>query len=64
MTPRAKKSREKEKSKNTQTIRDAQDAQTAVAQAPTVLKEFYAKAADAAEAAALLQSKKKQTPVL
>merc|ERR1719446_136584 len=51
--------REKEKIKNTQTIKDAQDAQTAVAQALTVLKEFYAKAA---EATALLQSKKKQAP--
>jgi len=51
--------REKENIKNTQTIKDAQDAQTAVAQALTVLKEFYAKAA---EATALLQSKKKQAP--
>merc|ERR1719386_215272 len=36
-----------EKEKNTQTIKDAQDAQTAVAQALTVLEEFYAKAAEA-----------------
>merc|ERR1719198_740105 len=44
--------REKEKAENTQTISDAQDAQTAVAQAVTVLKEFYEKAA---EATSLLQ---------
>merc|ERR1719157_217208 len=43
-----------EKAKNTETIKDAQDAQTAVAQALTVLKEFYAKAA---EATALLQQR-------
>merc|ERR1719238_1777787 len=36
-----------EKAKNTETIKDAQDAQTAVAQALVVLKEFYAKAAEA-----------------
>merc|ERR1719450_368612 len=39
--------REAEKAKNTITIKDAQDAQTAVAQALGVLKEFYAKAAEA-----------------
>merc|ERR1719453_2092610 len=39
--------REKEKADNTQTISDSQDAQTAVAQAVTVLKEFYEKAAEA-----------------
>merc|ERR1712178_565238 len=39
--------REEEKAKNTVTIKDAQDAQTAVAQALSVLKEFYAKAAEA-----------------
>merc|ERR1719377_23331 len=44
--------RQAEKAKNAETIKDAQDAQTAVAQALTVLKEFYAKAA---EATALLQ---------
>merc|ERR1719324_144083 len=44
--------REKEKAENTQTISDSQDAQTAVAQAVTVLKEFYEKAA---EAIALIQ---------
>merc|ERR1719420_865348 len=44
--------RQAEKAKNEETIKDAQDAQTAVAQALTVLKEFYAKAA---EATALLQ---------
>eukprot|EP00429_Kryptoperidinium_foliaceum_P018666 CAMPEP_0176037436 /NCGR_PEP_ID=MMETSP0120_2-20121206/18546_1 /TAXON_ID=160619 /ORGANISM="Kryptoperidinium foliaceum, Strain CCMP 1326" /LENGTH=667 /DNA_ID=CAMNT_0017370825 /DNA_START=53 /DNA_END=2056 /DNA_ORIENTATION=+ len=39
--------RQEEKAKNEQTIKDAQEAQTAVAQALTVLKEFYAKAGDA-----------------
>jgi len=43
-----------EKAKNTETIKDAQDAQTAVAQALVVLKEFYAKAA---EATALMQQR-------
>merc|ERR1711920_996980 len=41
-----------EKAKNEQTIKDAGEAQTAVAQALTVLKEFYAKAG---EATALVQ---------
>merc|ERR1712039_285663 len=49
---KATKLREAEKAKNLQTIADAQAAQTAVAQAITVLKEFYAKAGDAT---ALLQ---------
>merc|ERR1712124_83325 len=44
---KATKIREEEKAKNTETIKDAQEAQTAVAQALTVLKEFYAKAAEA-----------------
>merc|ERR1712144_184747 len=48
------KLRQEEKAKNTETISDSEEAQTAVAQALTVLKEFYAKAA---EATALLQSK-------
>merc|ERR1719228_2216403 len=39
--------RQEEKAKNEETIKDAQEAQTAVAQALTVLKEFYAKAGDA-----------------
>merc|ERR1711865_200224 len=39
--------RTEEKAKNTETISDSQEAQTAVAQALTVLKEFYAKAAEA-----------------
>jgi hypothetical protein len=39
--------RETEKAKNTQTIADAQAAQTAVAQALTVLKDFYEKAGEA-----------------
>merc|ERR1711956_92706 len=49
--------RQKEKEENELTIKDSQEAQTAVAQALTVLKEFYAKAG---EATALLQ--KKQMP--
>jgi len=49
--------RQKEKEENEVTIKDSQEAQTAVAQALTVLKEFYAKAGDAT---ALLQ--KKQMP--
>merc|ERR1719361_2812262 len=44
--------RQEEKETNEKTIQDAQEAQTAVAQALTVLKEFYAKAG---EATALLQ---------
>merc|ERR1712232_482011 len=39
--------RQEEKTTNEQTIADAGDAQTAVAQALTVLKEFYAKAGEA-----------------
>jgi len=42
--------REEEKAKNTETISDAGEAQTAVAQALTVLKEFYAKAGDSSAA--------------
>merc|ERR1712151_956636 len=48
----ATKLRQEEKAKNIQTIEDSQEAQTAVAQALTVLKEFYEKAGDAT---ALLQ---------
>merc|ERR1712100_854234 len=44
--------RQEEKATNEETIKDSEEAQTAVAQALTVLKEFYAKAA---EATALLQ---------
>merc|ERR1719458_2166885 len=44
--------RQDEKEKNEQTISDSAEAQVAVAQALTVLKEFYAKAG---EATALLQ---------
>jgi len=50
----ATKLRTEEKAKNTETISDSQEAQTAVAQALTVLKEFYAKAA---EATAFVQKK-------
>merc|ERR1719316_1291798 len=55
---KATKFRGEEKAKNAETIKDAQEAQTAVAQAITVLKEFYAKAA---EATALLQQKQQPT---
>jgi len=46
--------RQKEKSKNANTVKDAKEAQSAVAQALNVLKEFYAKAG---EATALVQTK-------
>merc|ERR1719502_2344759 len=49
---KATKIREEEKAKNTETIKDTAEAQVAVEQALTVLKEFYAKAA---EATALVQ---------
>merc|ERR1719183_350619 len=49
---KATKIREEEKAKNAETIKDAKEAQTAVAQALTVLKEFYEKAG---EATALVQ---------
>jgi len=49
---KATKLRQEEKAENAQTVADAQAAQTAVAQALTVLKEFYAKAG---HAIALLQ---------
>merc|ERR1719380_62803 len=39
--------RETEKEKNAETVKDAQEAQTAVAQALSVLKEFYEKAGEA-----------------
>jgi prefoldin subunit 5 len=39
--------RQEEKTTNTATTKDAQEAQTAVAQALTVLKDFYAKAGEA-----------------
>merc|ERR1719287_343111 len=44
---KATKLREEEKATNAEAVEDSQEAQTAVAQALTVLKEFYAKAADA-----------------
>merc|ERR1719421_2731879 len=56
---KATKLRGEEKAKNAETMNDAQEAQTAIAQAITVLQEFYAKAADAT---ALVQQKKKQAP--
>merc|ERR1712066_24138 len=56
----ATKLREAEKAKNTQTIEDAKEAQVAVAQALTVLREFYAKAG---EATALLQQQPVAPPI-
>merc|ERR1719161_3053902 len=50
----ATKIREDEKAKNTVTIKDAQAAETAVAQAMSVLKEFYDQAG---EATSLIQNK-------
>jgi len=46
-TAKATSIREEEKAKNTQTIKDAQAAQEAVAKALGVLKDFYEKAGDA-----------------
>merc|ERR1719174_111430 len=51
--------RNAEKAKNQDTIADAEGAQVAVAQALTVLKEFYAKAA---ESTALIQKKQPEAP--
>merc|ERR1712137_730614 len=53
--------RQEEKSTNEATVKDAQDAQTAVAQALTVLKEFYS---NAGEATALLQKQQPETPAI
>merc|ERR1719326_2092004 len=53
----AQELRQKEDEKNTATIADAEAAQTAVAQAISVLREFYDKAA---EATALVQKNKQQ----
>merc|ERR1712178_489456 len=44
---KATEMRQEEKATNTATIKDSQEAQTAVAQALTVLKEFYEKAGEA-----------------
>merc|ERR1719446_1130879 len=52
--------RTEEKATNEATIKDAQEAQTAVAQALVVLKEFYAKAA---EATSFVQTRKKQPEI-
>merc|ERR1719203_1326378 len=52
--------RKKEKEKNEETIKDAQEAQTAVAQALTVLKEFYARAS---EATAFVQQQPEPPPI-
>merc|ERR1719265_2485167 len=49
---KATKLRQEEKAKNTDTIKDAEEAEAATQQAISVLKEFYAKAA---EATALIQ---------
>jgi len=56
---KATEERVAEKEKNTITIKDAQGAQTAVAQALSVLNEFYAKAA---EATSFTQSSAKAEP--
>jgi len=56
----ATKLRAEETEKNSETIKDAQEAQTAVAQALVVLKEFYAKAA---EATALIQQQPTSPPI-
>merc|ERR1719163_1962797 len=57
----ATKQRQSEKATNAATIQDSQDAQTAVAQALVVLKEFYAKAA---ESTALVQTETVQKPAI
>jgi len=49
--------RKEEKTKNAETVKDAKEAQTAVKEALKVLKEFYAKAA---EATSLTQQKRKR----
>jgi hypothetical protein len=51
--------RTKEKATNTETIKDAKDAQTAVSRALIVLKEFYA---TASEATALVQKQNPESP--
>merc|ERR1719512_40536 len=51
--------RQAEKAKNEETVADSQAAQTAVAQALTVLKEFYSKAGDAT---ALVQRQQPEAP--
>jgi len=55
----ATKLRAEEKAKNTVTISDAKEAQVAIAQALTVLNEFYAKAS---EATAFIQGRTHQEP--
>jgi len=55
----ATKLRSEEKEKNEQTITDAQEAQTAVSQALTVLSDFYEKAGGAT---ALLQQQQPEAP--
>merc|ERR1712151_1206610 len=57
---KATEMRQEEKATNTATVKDSQEAQTAVAQALTVLKEFYAKAA---EATALVQQQPEAPPI-
>lgn len=57
----ASKLREKEKEENTLTIKDATEAQTAVARATAILKDFYAKASTAAS---LIQSKQTPAPAI
>jgi len=57
----ASKLREKEKEENTLTIKDATEAQTAVARATAILKDFYSKAATATS---LVQSKQTPAPAI
>jgi len=56
---KATEERQQEKAKNAETVSDAKEAQTAVAQALAVLREFYAKAA---EATALVQGPAEDAP--
>merc|ERR1719502_793302 len=57
---KATKIREEEKAKNTETIKDTAEAQTAVEQALAVLNEFYAKAG---QATALVQQQPEAPPI-
>lgn len=57
----ATKLRQDENEENAATVKDAQEAQTAVAQAMTVLKEFYS---NAAGATAFVQRSKQEPPAI
>merc|ERR1719478_1402650 len=56
---KATQERQEEKAKNADTVKDAKEAQSAVAEALAVLREFYAKAA---QATALLQGPLEDSP--